>query len=129
VTGGTVISAPQTPSSSSGGTKKTGKKRALSNVKLGRVPRALLVSVRSASSGVVRIYANKGWRRVGYCRTKARAGRTVTCKIKVPKGVNAGKVDVLITLRVDGKLVETLKTNLASAKRSQAHHAHGHHHH
>jgi hypothetical protein len=106
------------------------KKTSLYGVRVGRAAGHLLVSVRSRKSGVVRIYATKGTRRVGSCRLKTVAARRLTCRIRLARGVSASKVNILLTLRVNGKLVESLKTNLASAKRSlAAHHAMGHQHH
>ncbi len=118
---------PVTPTG--GGTHKTAKtvKRTLTSLKLGRSGRWLLVGVKSSETGVVRTYATKGKRRIGYCRTKATANRPLTCKILVPRRIDINKVRVLLTLRVDGKLVESLTSNLASANKRVTTSA-GHHH-
>ena len=117
----TIINTP-TGKVVGGGNTKT-----LHGVKIGSLKGMLLVSLKSRSKGAIRIYAYKGKRRIGYCRVKASASRQTTCRFRLPRGVRASDVAIAITLRVNGKLVETVKTRLAAAKRSAAHSHHHHH--
>jgi hypothetical protein len=103
------------------------KQKTLHSIKIGSLKGMLLVSVKSKSKGAIRIYAHKGKRRIGYCRTKASAKRLVACRFRLPRGVRASDVAIAITLRVDGKLIESVKTRLGAAKRSAAHSHHHHH--
>jgi hypothetical protein len=76
---------------------------ALSAPRLARIPHALLVQVVPRKAGRITFTAKLGKRRIGGCRVNAPAGRRITCRIPLRRGVRAKAVRVYVELKaLDG---------------------------
>jgi hypothetical protein len=106
-----ILPAPaDKPAPSVPGTSRRGRRSPLSAPRLERHGNVLLVRVRSARAGRLRITARRRGRRLGGCRARVPAGRAVLCRIRI-KGRSRG-LRVIVALRVRGRLVAVRRSGL-----------------
>ncbi len=67
--------------------------------------RLLLVALKSARAGTLRFTVLRGSKALGRCMVRTPVGRSVTCSVKLARGLALQGIRVQIGLRVGGKLV------------------------
>ena len=96
--------------------------RAAASVRSGsRRGRRVLVTTRSKLTGVARVRVRDGERQVGRCLVRATKHRSLTCRALLPPFTSPANVQVVMTFRVHGKLVEVRRFKLGAAAFGAAH--------
>jgi lysyl oxidase/Big-like domain-containing protein len=91
-------------------------------LRLTRDREAVIAGVRSSRAGVIRVRVRKGSRLLGRCRVRMPRGRALSCRAGLPRGVSAGRIRAVASLRVAGALKEVARASLVVV----SHHAHHH---
>ena len=84
----------------------TGGSRAFRETRLALVAGALVVVTRPSRTGVVRVRVRRGDDQLGRCLVRTAKARAVNCRMPLPTGVSSADLEVVLTLRVKGRLVE-----------------------
>jgi hypothetical protein len=83
-------------------------------VRLGTDGQAIIVQAGSKRAGVIRIRLKNRGRSLGRCRALVQPARNVTCRVRL-RGMWPGGTRAVITLRVNGKLVDVVRTSLSES--------------
>jgi hypothetical protein len=94
--------------------------RVFRSPRLAVVGGSLVATTRPSRTGVARVRVRTGERLLGRCLVKATRGRSLNCVMPLPAGVPASELGVVMTFRVQGRLVEVRRFELGVST--------GHHH-
>ena len=72
-------------------------------------------------SGVVRVVFWSGQRRLGTCRARGQAGRTLTCRLTIPRRVRAGSVRGAVSLFAGSRKIAARRVAMARARAAHHH--------
>lgn len=89
--------------------------RSFRAIRLTTMGGAVLVTTRSKLTGVARVRVRDGERQVGRCLVRATKHRSLTCRALLPPYTSPANVQVVMTFRVHGKLVEVRRFKLGAA--------------
>lgn len=67
----------------------------------------LVISERPSGAGTLEVSVWKGTSRLGRCTARTPAGRSLTCQLRIPRGMSVAGIRVVSKLFVDGKPVST----------------------
>jgi hypothetical protein len=95
--------------------------RSFRAIRLTAVGGAVLVTTRSKLTGIARVRVRDGERQVGRCLVRATKHRSLTCRAPLPPFTSPANVQVVMTFRVHGKLVEVRRFKLGAAAFGGAH--------
>jgi uncharacterized repeat protein (TIGR01451 family) len=108
-TASVTVGTPAAPSVTTGRplTPPSVEKALLAAPVLARRGNMLVIGVLPGKAGTLEIGAWKGSRRLGLCRVRMPAGRSVTCQVRIPDGVRVTGIRVVAKLLVGGASVAT----------------------
>ena len=95
--------------------------RSFRAIRLAAIGGAVVVTTRSKLTGIARVRVRDAERQIGRCLVQATRNQSLTCRAPLPPFTSPANVQIVMTFRVHGKLVEVRRFKLGAAAFGGAH--------